>query len=310
MTIKLTGAWRTLFALVLTVAVLAALFAVLDVSTLVAALREIDLRFFGLALAAMPLFIALKAYKWHCLARTCASVTYFDSLGSYLVGNSLSLFTPSKTGELARALYLPSGSKEAILGLTVVDKVFDLLGLLSLTSLGLLLVSGPLAALPFAIAAAALIAMLLNLRFLGRFVAGHPWLSRVKPLVSLCNGVAVNTRIVGISLGLTLITFFVVLAQCYCLVLAFGPVSPIAILFTFPLAMLTNILPLTISGLGIREGTAVLLLGTFGVPGAAAFNAAFLLFFINTFVPGPAGALVMLGKHAKPGANAISGGRH
>src|SRR5262249_11177509 len=58
----------------------------------------------------------------------------------------------------------------------------------------------------------------------------------------------------------------------------------------FPLVVLTNAVPVTIAGFGLREGTAVYLLSHYGVPQAFAFAGAFLMFFLNTALPGFVGA--------------------
>jgi uncharacterized membrane protein YbhN (UPF0104 family) len=65
------------------------------------------------------------------------------------------------------------------------------------------------------------------------------------------------------------------------------------VFLTFPLVILTNVLPLTVGGLGIREGAAAALLSHYGVPTAEAALAAFLMFAINTALPGLVGALLL-----------------
>jgi uncharacterized membrane protein YbhN (UPF0104 family) len=52
-------------------------------------------------------------------------------------------------------------------------------------------------------------------------------------------------------------------------------------------------MPVTIGGLGIREGAAAWLLSRYGVPTAEAALAAFLMFSINTALPGLIGAFLL-----------------
>ncbi len=66
---------------------------------------------------------------------------------------------------------------------------------------------------------------------------------------------------------LAILSACVAIIQCYLLVNAFQPADFSTVFFTFPLIILTNIVPVTISGLGVREGAAVLLLPQFGVSG-------------------------------------------
>jgi uncharacterized membrane protein YbhN (UPF0104 family) len=81
-----------------------------------------------------------------------------------------------------------------------------------------------------------------------------------------------------------LVTFYVLL-RCFVAV----PFS--VILFVFPLVLLTNVAPITLSGLGLREGTAIALLALFGISSAAAFNATFLSYLLNSVVPALIGAV-------------------
>jgi uncharacterized membrane protein YbhN (UPF0104 family) len=55
--------------------------------------------------------------------------------------------------------------------------------------------------------------------------------------------------------------------------------------FAFPWILLTNLVPITPAGLGVREGTAVAILHTYGVQVATAVNATLLLFVINSLLP-------------------------
>ena len=89
---------------------------------------------------------------------------------------------------------------------------------------------------------------------------------------------------------LTLLAFGVVLLQFGVILLSWRSWSLDVVFLTFPLVILTNILPLTIAGLGIREAAAIALLAHYGVSPGHAFLAAFLMFALNTAFPGIAGA--------------------
>ena len=53
----------------------------------------------------------------------------------------------------------------------------------------------------------------------------------------------------------------------------------------FPITLLTNILPITIGNLGVREGATILLLREYGIESEIAFNTAIILFFLHSFIP-------------------------
>ena len=60
----------------------------------------------------------------------------------------------------------------------------------------------------------------------------------------------------------------------------------------FPLVLMTNILPITIGNLGIREGTTIFLLDTFGISSEIAFNISIILFFMHSIIPAIIGLLL------------------
>ncbi|OPY25445.1 MAG: hypothetical protein A4E28_03128 [Methanocella sp. PtaU1.Bin125] len=300
---------RYAIALAISIALLAALLFLLDVEQLLASLEQVDLAWFAIAFGVMPAFFLTKVYKWHYLVRTRAGVPFGDSLTSFLAGISFSLVTPARTGELSRVAYLPVRDRHVYTGLVALDKIFDLLCIIMLSCLGSVAILGHWATLLFILTIVAILLLVFNLSRLSRYVDRHPKLSGNRFFVSLGEMMALKPRQILYSISLTLLGFVLLLAQCYCLVRAFVPVSPEAILFSYPLTVLTNILPFTVSGLGLREGTAVLLLARFGVPGPAAFNATFLLFFINTFIPAIIGAGIIFLRHLSACGDSATGVR-
>lgn len=126
---------------------------------------------------------------------------------------------------------------------------------------------------------------------LGRLTPRLPGQAKLDQVLTSLD--ALSASATTIFLGLTLAAFLVVLAQ-FAIVLSNWHTSSLAIVaLTFPLVILTNILPVTIGGLGLREATAAILLARYGVPAADAALAAFLMFAINTALPGIVGAFLL-----------------
>jgi hypothetical protein len=63
------------------------------------------------------------------------------------------------------------------------------------------------------------------------------------------------------------------------------PVSFLSLLIFLPIIVLFSMIPLSISGIGLREGAFVFLLGTIGIPPAAAISLS-LVWFLSVFVAG------------------------
>jgi uncharacterized membrane protein YbhN (UPF0104 family) len=78
---------------------------------------------------------------------------------------------------------------------------------------------------------------------------------------------------------------------------AFGHVSFLAVFSVMPIIVLISNFPITIGGLGLREGVAALMLNSFGVSPAIAVTASFLLFCVNNLLPGAIG-FIFLSNHS------------
>jgi uncharacterized membrane protein YbhN (UPF0104 family) len=182
--------------------------------------------------------------------------------------------------------YLPVKNKGPFLGLVVLDKIFDLLSCVVLAVGGSALVLGTKMAAMLLIMLAVAALVLLNLKHISRFILDSDLLSKVKQLRPLAEVMTIGAPAVAYYQVLALVSAGVSIIQCFLLVNAFQPADFSTVFFTFPLVILTNIVPVTISGLGVREGAAVLLLSGFGISGTTAFSAAFLIYFIDNFIPG------------------------
>jgi uncharacterized membrane protein YbhN (UPF0104 family) len=110
---------------------------------------------------------------------------------------------------------------------------------------------------------------------------------------------ALSGRSTAIFLLLTVLAFAVVLLQFGIILLSWHSWNPNIVFLTFPLVVLTNVLPVTVGGLGVREGAAAALMAHYGVSAADAALAAFLMFALNTALPGLVGAVLL--PAARPG---------
>lgn len=250
--------------------------------------------YLALALLLSVPFLWLKIMRWDRMLREAGvRATFMEATTSLLAGMGLALLTPARVGELVRGAYLRDRQKLKIGGLVMLDKAFDVLVLCGLSVAGAWALLGP-------VPAAALAGITL-----GGLIAGYRPFS-VERLVARVTGSrdrrriaeilgaleALNPRATTMYIALTALSFGVVLVQFALVLLSWRAWSLDIVFLTFPLVVLTNVLPITVGGLGVREGAAVMLLGQYGVGPAHAALAAFLMFVFNTAVPGLVGALL------------------
>jgi uncharacterized membrane protein YbhN (UPF0104 family) len=239
-------------------------------------------------------FLLLKALRWHLLLREGrCEATFRESFVSLLGGMGVALLTPARLGEVTRAAYLSEPRKLRVAALVMVDKVYDVIVLALLSIPGAaLLVSPALAAglSGFGMAGVYLALRPRDLRTVFRVASGLPLYDKIDRVLA---GFAEFRGSVGLRCLLyTLGSFVVVLAQYWIILRAWNVGGLDVVVYCFPLVVLTNAVPLTVAGLGVREGTAILLLKHYGIAGSIAGASAFLMFFLNTAMPGLVGAAI------------------
>lgn len=262
---------------------------------------------FAIALFYALVFTFIKVLKWHYLVSQTSEKgsSPGDAAKSYLVGMVGGLLTPGRVGEIARTVFLEKHKKSLIVYLVAVDKVFDITVVVLLALPGLYYYTNWLVAA----GAGVILAWLLT----GVFFPHYPlrWLNRLLERTGKWAGVRERLALIEEEmksmtmkfklrfLGLTLLGYGMVIVEFFWLVDNYHPCRLALIFLAQPLIMLVNIVPITIAGLGIREGTAAVLLSPFGVPHSAALSSAFMLFLLNTALPALAGALLLLGHRKK-----------
>ncbi len=230
-------------------------------------------------------FVLLKTLKWHHLLKTNQPQTpYTLALRSFLIGMGAALFTPARVGELARIACFPRQRSEAFT-LVIADKFIDMSTLLGVFVLSLALLSPWLG-----VVGLFGLGCLWILMYTGfKFTKGTKWISQKSWLVERFRLlrqlprrlVALNACFACACIGLMSLQFYLLLSS----------LQPVGwqVGLTLPIILVVSSLPISIMGLGLREGTAALLLSRYGVPMESAIAVAFSLFVINALLPGLVG---------------------
>jgi uncharacterized protein (TIRG00374 family) len=171
-------------------------------------LRTADLGWVALAAAFVTLDLGFRALRWQRLIRPIAAVAYPPMLGYLMVGYLANNVLPARLGELVRSHYL--GDREGIsrasaLGTVVVERVVDLVAVVTIASVALLLLSVRGVIANAVLLGAAVTGLFLIVLAVG--IAAHrlPGLDRIRELVdrwprvremarSLQDGLAVAAR--------------------------------------------------------------------------------------------------------------------
>ena len=274
----------------------------------------------GLTLAS----IVLSSMRWQAVL----SVLGVDSrlgrlVNHYLACQFVSNVLPTTIGgDVLRVARLSreSGQSPASFASVVLERMTGWLVLPLLTYAGFVVNPGLIetdsaSIIAIALATATLLVLVVVLvmvaspRFGGRFATAEGW-RRFAGAVHLGleklrrrPGAVVNVLAVGVAYQLVLVAAALFAAKAVGMGVEVGPT---AVLAFFPAVLIAQVLPVGISGLGIREGAFVLFLGPLGVPDEQAVALGLLLYLLNLGVSLLGAPAFALGGRGAPAATPIA----
>lgn len=277
------SAWcGRLIKLALAVVVLAALYRAADWKAVLAVLASLD----GLWLAAaLSMFVpqtAVSAWRWQGLTAGIHRISLMTALRQTLAASALNLVVPSKLGDLSKAGMLPRQAIKPAAGLVVLEKGSDVAALLVLLGLGWLGADGPMIA---TIAVA--------------LVASAAWgFARIPLLSGGRLGRLLDLRQAAGLASASLLLWMLHLVQFDLFLRAAGVhVSASDVLGRVPVAIFAGLVPVTLWGIGTRDGALMWLFADVTTP--AVMAGVGLLTALRYLVPGVAGIACLRGVWAQ-----------
>jgi hypothetical protein len=282
--------------LAVTLILVGALLYALDTRRLADAVFRIDAAWMAAGIALCFLFVATRMAKWVILARGNGLVAPISVMvRSMLLALALGIITPGRVGEVVAILPLPAGQR----GKAILAYLYDRIGELDTVILFCVPAAlvflpgwGPAAALVLIAGTAAVVAAMESRRLRLRIAALLPrWMPRRVGEV-LGAPIHASARYWGVSLACYLRTY----ASVAAFMAGAAPIGSLRGLLVLPVVTLSNLLTVTVGGLGVREGLAALVSPAAGLTPEVAAAAFFLSFFWTRLVPGLAGlAWVLVG---------------
>ncbi|MGE4293577.1 MAG: lysylphosphatidylglycerol synthase transmembrane domain-containing protein [Desulfovibrio sp.] len=263
----LSGRLKLLLTGGFSLAVLAALYSLVDVAALGRTLRRADPCWLAAYLGLLLPQLLLAGLRWQRIASCFGGVGLSSgrALCQTLGGYSANLVVPGKMGEMVKGLWLfVEGRKFLPYFLVVFEKLLDLLATLAILTLALLWILPAPEYQPRSIVFALLLP-LLGCWIVGFWLLGRPDLpARIlgrlifkgdeeRVLAAMRGVLARRADLVRVG-GLSLLLWAVQVLQFWCMFKVFGAATPLDELYAgAPLALLAGILPLTTAGVGSRD---------------------------------------------------------
>lgn len=273
-----------------------------------AVLKDVNPFYVLISLLLLIPHVCIAFLKWRYLLRTrFGDISTRETFGSLLFGITLGMVTPGNLGELGRGLFFHRRNKMIITGLTVVDKLSNMLVIATLGFMSICLIilnqPGWQKGWVFAIVsagAAVLTALWISLfknnwikRVLTKISTAYPKKPRLQAFMDAF--IQIRQKDMIIILGLTLLWFMIIIIQYHILISGFTHVEFTQSFQGVTAAIFTKmLLPVSFGGLGIREGVTVFYFSLFDISRAAVFSVSLIIFFINFIVPATAGFYFLL----------------
>jgi len=222
---------------------------------------------FGVA-AIQPL---LTAFRLHIYLRASRlTKPYKRCLSAILAAMSLNAVLPARGGDLVKVTFLEDDIKKLppMVGVTILERVFDIFILCILALIGSLITDNQIATRLSLLALCAPVGALLTLNFADSIpLVGK----KLKSLARACRTAMKTPGLLSCAWGVATICWISNLLVMFLLFKAVGAnLSFITVCTTTPLAILVGILPLSISGMGTRDNAMVWMVEKAVVPGAVA----------------------------------------
>ncbi|MBS3741262.1 MAG: flippase-like domain-containing protein [Candidatus Cloacimonetes bacterium] len=262
---------KLLFRIIISVLFLIFLFIIVKPTQIVSTLKRADTTWVLLIFLLLPINILFQFIRWRYLVKSCVDeVDNKEIIQSIFYSFSYSIFTPARLGDIGRAFHITHEKKKELVAFAVYEKLFAFISILMLGMIALTVYQHILFIL------GAIIPVLI-LIFSNRITAKIP---KVKYHIKKLK------RVNPFGLFIISVLFvFIYAIQFYFALNAFCSIPFLKSFFLIILVIFFNSIPITLSGLGVREVLSVYFFENLGVAAAEAAGASLLIFFINILIP-------------------------
>ena len=225
-------------------------------------------------LAVAVVNLAVQFLRWKYLVESHSDhFNKKDLLPSFFAGFALRMMIPGGHAEITKVFLLPGKKRGKVVAFGI-EKYFQ-------TYIKLILV---LITIPFVFPEYRLILWTIAVIVMASYFF-LPWIFQRSLMVKIQEKTVNHHRIFIYTLLYSLAIFGLLIYQYYILLNDFHLIDLIDTSISVIFIWGSGLLPISVSGLGVRENIAVFFLARYGVPAYAAVGASLFIFFINAIIP-------------------------
>lgn len=265
------------------------------VQAMCSAIQDLDGSWLWMALASALATLAIRTLKWQRLLQAVGSrLSGRDVMLSLFGGFALGVVTPGRLGEFGRCMFIPETKRGAVISLNVLDRLFDSWSVATYAVVSLFLAGRRP---PAIIALAVWMAFIPVVHGLPRLIShleDAPWWGKTFGPQLRNAGPALGKIAMAPFAGWALLSTSLDVITFYFLLSAFHPTGFMTAPATYPWIVMASGIPLSLGGLGLREGAAALLLSHYAITAAVATDVALFLFAFLSLLPALCGGILLL----------------
>jgi len=255
-------------------------------------IKGLDVIYFTVAMLISLPVLLIKAYRWKFILRLQdIDYAFKEAFLSYLGSIYVGLITPGRIGEYAKTFYLKQ-DKEVSTGRAfssvLIDRLLDLFFLLLIVVAGLVIYYPPplLKVIICLIMVIALVLAVVLKDKLGKIpcllfsvITSKKWKSLNLQIEDFLQGISEMQRWeFSFAIFLTVISYGLFFMRCYLLALALSiSIKFFTLVFFLSVVSLVVLIPISIAGLGTREGTLIFLFSQVSISQEAALSFSLLI---------------------------------
>ena len=241
----------------------------------------------------------IKAIKWGILLKSInINIKLIEIFKIVLIGIFYGMITPAKIGDFLKCYHIDY-SKSDVIPTILWDRIIDIavLILLSILSVFLFFRDWTIIHVVFLLTVTfvSIIILITNQKTIAFFtnLLKIPEGTRKKFIENMIK-IRGNKKAILMVFAWTLCFYIVLMIISICILRSFDPRMELSIVFFVPVIILVANIPVTISGLGLREYAAILCFTTVNQPTAIGFAFSLTLFTITSLFPGIIGYILHL----------------
>jgi len=290
----------TILKIILTLSLLLALLIKIPISEVFSVLFDANILLLLISISLVPAAYVIKAVKWNILLKHVRiQMNFLTILKVILIGTFYGMLTPGRVGEIARSYYLEH--KKSITTPTILwDRLTDVFALILLSFFSFLfLFSNNMILIELILALICLFVIIIFLIINPKIIS---FFTKLIKLPEESKDSYLDTMRAILSSKKVLFKVFI-WSLCYYLIISILALIALKALdfninmllfFAVPMLILVGNLPITISGLGLRELVSVLCFTALGEEASVGFSFSILVFIITMVIPGIIGGCYIL----------------